>query len=112
LNVSEAHAASAVTVTVIPALIVTSSTDVGTDCPPQVAVLFQFPLTEAVRVASGASTGSDTSLSGYGSSLESEISGMPCTDFTSTGTWTSCITRDSFASGAGAVEEGCFWEKP
>lgn len=37
------------TVTVIPELIVTASAEVGTDDPPQVAVLFQLPETVAVR---------------------------------------------------------------
>ena len=39
------------TVTVIPLLIITSSEEVGTEDPPQVAVLFQLPLTDAVLVA-------------------------------------------------------------
>lgn len=56
-NVIEAQAAGAVTVTVIPELIVTLSPATGTDCPPQVAVLFQSPVTEAVLFASGASAG-------------------------------------------------------
>jgi hypothetical protein len=51
-NVSEAHCAFAIlTVTVIPALILTSSAEVGTDAPPQVAVLLQLPETEAVLMA-------------------------------------------------------------
>jgi hypothetical protein len=49
---SDAHCAAATsTVTVIPLLIVTISADVGTDNPPQVAVLLQLPVTLAVRVA-------------------------------------------------------------
>ena len=39
------------TVTVIPELIVTASAEVGIAAPPQVAVLLQSPLTEAVRAA-------------------------------------------------------------
>ncbi len=48
----EVHAALAVTVTVIPLLMVTVSPATGTDAPPHVAVLFQFPVTLAVRAAS------------------------------------------------------------
>jgi hypothetical protein len=43
--------AAAVTVTVIPLLIITASAAVGTAEPPQVAVAFQFPDTDAVLVA-------------------------------------------------------------
>ena len=50
-KVIEAQAASAVTVTVTPLLMVTASPATGTDEPPQVAVLFQLPLTEAVFAA-------------------------------------------------------------
>ena len=39
------------TVTVIPSPMTTSSPAVGTDSPPQVVVLLQFPETVAVRVA-------------------------------------------------------------
>jgi len=42
--------ADAVTVTVIPVLITASSVEIGTGLPPQVVVLFQFPVTDAVRV--------------------------------------------------------------
>ena len=37
------------TVTVTPPNMVTASVAVGTAAPPQVVVLFQFPVTEAVR---------------------------------------------------------------
>jgi len=43
--------AATLTVTVIPELMVTSSELVGTAAPPHVAVLLQFPETEAVRAA-------------------------------------------------------------
>jgi hypothetical protein len=45
------HTALVLTVTVTPLLIVTVSDDVGTADPPQVAVLFQLPVTEAVLAA-------------------------------------------------------------
>jgi len=55
-NVSEAHCAFAIfTVTVMPEFIETASLEVGTAEPPHVDVLFQFPDTDAVLVASGAS---------------------------------------------------------
>ena len=38
-------------------LIVTSSAEVGTDWPPHVAVLFQLPVTDAVRAAAATGTG-------------------------------------------------------
>lgn len=48
----ELHSAPvAFIVTVIPELIVTDSAAVGTAAPPQVAVLFQLPLTLAIRCA-------------------------------------------------------------
>jgi hypothetical protein len=50
-KVKDLQVASRFTVTVIPELIVTSSKLVGTAAPPQVAVEFQFPVTDAVRVA-------------------------------------------------------------
>jgi hypothetical protein len=57
VKAKELQNASAVTVTLIPSLIVTSSDEVGISCPPQVAVLFQFPLADAV----------------FGSAYESEV---------------------------------------
>lgn len=49
---NDAHVAEVtLTVTVIPTLIVTASVDVGTEDPPQVAVSFQLPVTEAVLCA-------------------------------------------------------------
>ncbi len=45
------HDPVAFMVTVIPLLIVMSSLAVGTAAPPQVVVLFQLPLTLAVRAA-------------------------------------------------------------
>jgi hypothetical protein len=48
IKVIEAHTAGILTVTAIPSLMVTASEEMGTDCPPQVAVLLQFPDTEAV----------------------------------------------------------------
>jgi len=49
---SEAHWALATfTVTVMPELIVTASAEFGIADPPQVAVLFQFPDTDAVLAA-------------------------------------------------------------
>jgi microcystin-dependent protein len=50
-NVTEEHAASAVTVTVMPSLMVTVSPATGTAEPPHVAVAFQAPVTEAVLAA-------------------------------------------------------------
>jgi hypothetical protein len=50
LIVRLAHVAATAIDTLTPSLITTSSADVGTDAPPQVAVLFQGPLTEAVLV--------------------------------------------------------------
>jgi len=44
------QAAATFTVTVTPLLITTSLADVGTEAPPQVTVLFQLPLTDAVLV--------------------------------------------------------------
>jgi len=49
-NVTELQLAATLTVTVIPILITTSFTDVGTEAPPQVAVLSQFPVTDAVLI--------------------------------------------------------------
>ena len=49
--VNELQVAATLTVIVIPLLIVTASLAVGIACPPHVAVAFQFPETEAVRVA-------------------------------------------------------------
>jgi hypothetical protein len=48
LNVKLFALAATSTVTVTPALIVTSSEELGTDEPPQVVVLLQLPLTVAV----------------------------------------------------------------
>jgi hypothetical protein len=50
-NVIDVQAAAAVTVTVIPAFIVTASPSTGTDSPPHVAVEFQLPVTDAVLAA-------------------------------------------------------------
>lgn len=50
-KVRDKQFAVASTVTVIPLLIVTASDEVGTADPPHVAVLFQFPVTLAVRCA-------------------------------------------------------------
>jgi len=47
-KVSVLQAATTSTVTVIPLLIVTASAAVGTAAPPHVAVLLQFPETDAV----------------------------------------------------------------
>src|SRR6185503_12958815 len=44
------QAATTFTVTVTPLFITTSLPDVGTEAPPQVTVLFQLPLTDAVLV--------------------------------------------------------------
>ena len=49
--IDEHWAPEILTVTVMPLLIVTASAEVGTAEPPQVAVLLQFPLTEAVLAA-------------------------------------------------------------
>jgi len=49
--VIEAHVALQSTVTAIPLLIITASADVGTDCPPHVAVELQLPVTLAVLCA-------------------------------------------------------------
>jgi hypothetical protein len=51
VKVIDLQEASTVTVTVIPLLIMTSSAATGTAEPPQVAVEFQFPVTDAVLVA-------------------------------------------------------------
>jgi hypothetical protein len=45
------HAAVVSTVTVMPLFMITSSPDDGTGPPPQVVLLLQLPLTEAVIVA-------------------------------------------------------------
>jgi hypothetical protein len=47
-----AHASTPSIVTTIPELIITASADVGTAAPPQVAVLLQLPVTDAVLCAS------------------------------------------------------------
>jgi hypothetical protein len=54
--------ASSVTVTVVPAAIVTSSPDTGTGPPPQVAVEFQFPDTEEVMVAAKVDAGKNKQI--------------------------------------------------
>jgi len=54
LMVTLRHDAGTSTVTVIPLLMVTASADVGTAEPPQVVVLLQLPLTEAVLAAPSA----------------------------------------------------------
>jgi hypothetical protein len=50
-KVSDLQVTLSLTVTVIPELIMTSSVDVGMALPPQVAVSFQLPVTDAVLVA-------------------------------------------------------------
>jgi hypothetical protein len=54
------HASVPSTVTITPVLIVTESADVGGPEPPQVAVLLQLPVTEAVYAAARAGVGMST----------------------------------------------------
>jgi hypothetical protein len=51
LNAIDAQAAFAVTVTVMPLFMVTTSPATGTEAPPHVAVAFQLPVTDAVLFA-------------------------------------------------------------
>jgi hypothetical protein len=51
LIVMLAHTAATSTVTITPEFIVTASLEMGTGAPPQVAVLLQLPVTEAVLCA-------------------------------------------------------------
>jgi hypothetical protein len=56
-NAKEPQADVASTVTVMPAPIVQASAEVGMAAPPQVAVLFQTPVTDAVLAAAWALDG-------------------------------------------------------